>query len=189
MRNVWNDSFRSMLTLLDGEAQPEQDVVRGKFLVYVPKSVYRYSALAFQPGAISVSQPAPTVLPTRVSLQLTTVVAVPTGEKAQEEDEDGGQRLPVYANDPLISSNATPPVTYSKLQGVTRMPRRARIEESDFCLTEPENWSVRRKLLPVRGMTVEDDWFNDVSAFLKDQSPSMPNTVAPGYGPLPIIQR
>ena len=32
-RNVWNDSFRSMLTLLDGEAQPEQDVVRGKFLV------------------------------------------------------------------------------------------------------------------------------------------------------------
>jgi hypothetical protein len=63
------------------------------------------------------------------------------------------------------------------------------MEESDFCLTEPENLSVRRTLLPVRAINVEDDWFKDVSAFLKDQSPSIPNTVAPGYGPLPISQR
>ena len=148
-----------MLTLLEGEEQPpEQDVLRANVLVYVPKSVYRYSALAFQPGAISVSQPAPTVLPSRVSLQFTAVVAVPIeDEEVQEEDEDGGQRLPAYANDPLISPNATPPVAYSRLQGVTRMPRRARIEESDFCLTEPENWSVRRTLLPVKAINVEDD--------------------------------
>src|SRR3954454_13008970 len=126
MRNVWNDSFRSMLTLLDGEAQPEQDVVRGKFLVYVPKSVYRYSARAFQRGAISVSQPAPTVLPTRVSLQLTAVVAVATEVDdgvtqgaAEDEPPEHGKRLPPYANEPLISANATPPVTYSRLQGVT----------------------------------------------------------------------
>ena len=34
----------------------------------------------------------------------------------------------VYANDPLISLNATPPVAYSKLQGVTSQPARPRIE-------------------------------------------------------------
>ena len=37
-------------------------------------------------------------------------------------------RLPVYANVPLISPNATPPVRYSRLQGVMRVPRRPRIE-------------------------------------------------------------
>jgi hypothetical protein len=78
-----------------------------------------------------------------VSLQFTAVLAVPIADEEvqdeEEEDEDAGQRLPPYANDPLISPNATPPVTYSRLQGVTRTPRRARIEESDFCLTEPEN--------------------------------------------------
>jgi hypothetical protein len=82
------------------------------------------------------------VLPTRVSLQFTAVLAVPIADEEvqdEEEDEDAGQRLPPYANDPLISPNATPPVRYSRLQGVTRTPRRARIEESDFCLTEPEN--------------------------------------------------
>ena len=58
----------------------------------MPKSVYRYSALAFHPGAISVSQPAPTVLPSRVSLQFTAVLAVPIeDEEVQEEDEDGGR--------------------------------------------------------------------------------------------------
>jgi hypothetical protein len=73
-----------------------------------------------------------------VSLQFTAVLAVPIAdEELQDEDEDEGQRLPPYANDPLISPNA--PVTYIRLQGVTRTPRRARIEESDFCLTEPEN--------------------------------------------------
>ena len=91
------------------------------------------------------------MLPTRVSLQVTAVVAVAVatdGGVTQEagEDEPPGQskRLPEYANEPLISLNATPPVTYSRLQGVTSMPTRARIEESDFCLTEPENWSVRK---------------------------------------------
>src|SRR6185436_10781231 len=106
--------------------------------------------LTFQRGAISVSQPAPTVLPTRVSLQVTAVVAVATEvddgvTQLETADEPPGQRkrLPEYANEPLISANATPPVTYSRLQGVTRVPTRARIEESDFCLTEPANWSVR----------------------------------------------
>jgi hypothetical protein len=89
--------------------------------VYSPKSVQRYSALHFQPGKSSCSQPAPTVLPTRVSFQLTAVVAVAVGnsgdeeEPAQEETEDAAEpqvnRVPEYANEPLISENATPPVT------------------------------------------------------------------------------
>ena len=34
MRKVWNDSFRSMLTLRDGEEQPlEQEVARPNVLV------------------------------------------------------------------------------------------------------------------------------------------------------------
>ena len=95
------------------------------------------------------------MLPTRVSFQVTAVVAVAVGnrgdedEPAQEEAEDAEEvpqenRLPEYANEPLISLNATPPVTYSRLQGVTSQPTRARIEESDFCLTEPANELVRR---------------------------------------------
>jgi hypothetical protein len=58
------------------------------------------------------------------------------------------------------------------------MPTRARIEESDFCLTEPENWSVRKKLLVIAllpllpllkletAIEVEDDWLKEVSLFL-----------------------
>jgi hypothetical protein len=91
------------------------------------------------------------VLPTRVSLQVTAVVAVAVETdvgvtQLDAEDEPPGQRkrLPPYANEPLISLNATPPVTYSRLQGVTSQPTRARIEESDFCLTEPANESVRK---------------------------------------------
>src|SRR3954454_19251611 len=105
-----------MPTLLEGEPHPpEHDVFSAKVLVKMPKSVYRYSALAFHPGAISVSQPAPTVLPIRVSLQFTAVVAVPIAdEELHEEDDEAEQRLPPYANDPLISPNATPPVTYSR---------------------------------------------------------------------------
>ena len=53
--------------------------------------MYRYSALAFHPRAISVSQPAPTVLPTRVSLQVTAVVAVPIGDEDAQEEDDGAQ--------------------------------------------------------------------------------------------------
>jgi hypothetical protein len=68
-RKVWNDSFRLILTLLDGEdvqveaglLDPAHWVARPKVLVYSPKSVQRYSALHFQPGKSSDSQPAPTV--------------------------------------------------------------------------------------------------------------------------------
>src|SRR5262245_30864066 len=99
MRKVWNDSFRLMLTLLDGEdvqleavlLEPVQVVAKPKVLVYSPKSVQRYSALHFQPGKSSCSQPAPTVLPTRVSFQVTAVVAVAVeigdDEPVQEETE------------------------------------------------------------------------------------------------------
>src|SRR5262245_49608191 len=153
-----------MLTLLEGEDVQldtalegvPQRVARPKVFVYSPKSVQRYSALHFQPGKSSCSQPAPTVLPTRVSFQVTApVVAVAVDnrgdedEPAQEENEIAAlepqlNRVPVYANEPLISANATPPVTYSRLEGVTSQPTRARIEESDFCLTEPANESVRK---------------------------------------------
>jgi hypothetical protein len=137
------------------------------------------------------------VLPTRVSLQLTAVVAVAVDigddEPVQAETEVEGvaqvYRVPEYASEPLISPNATPPVTYTRVQGVISVPKRARIEESDFCLTEPEKLSVRRKLLPVMEMGVADAWFNELSAFFQDQSPSMPNTQDPGPGPFPIIQR
>lgn len=183
----------------------------------MPKSVQRYSALHFQPGKSSCSQPAPTVLPTRVSFQDTAVAAVAVGnrgdedEPAQEETEDEGEAqektLPEYANEPLISPNATPPVTYSRLQGVTSQPTRARIDESDFCLTEPANASVRRKLdvdvdvdvemmggppgLEGFGMLVvvvlvllkaiaEDEfWLKELSLFFQDQSPSRPMTQLP----------
>ena len=90
------------------------------------------------------------MLPTLVSFQVTAVVAVaidPGVRQADTADGAPGQSTPEYANKPLISANATPPVTYSRLQGVTSVPRRARIEESDFCLTEPENCSFRVKLL------------------------------------------
>ena len=99
MRKVWNDSFRLMLTLFDGEdvqveaglLEPVQVVAKPKVLVYSPKSVQRYSALHFQPGKSSCSQPAPTVLPTRVSFQVTAVVAVAVeigdDEPVQEETE------------------------------------------------------------------------------------------------------
>ena len=135
-----------MLTLLDGEAQPEHDVVRVNFLVYLPKSVYRYSALAFQPGAISVSQPAPTVLPTRVSFQLTAVLAVP-GEMVQEPEE------PRRTEAPGIRKRSADFFERDAARNVQQTPGRDEnaqtggIEESDFCLTEPENWSVRKKLL------------------------------------------
>jgi hypothetical protein len=223
-RKVWKDSRRPMLTLLDGELvqleagelEPVQAVVRPKVLVWLPKSVYRYSPLAFQPAQSSVSQPAPTVLPTRVSFQVTAVAAVAVGnrgdedEPAQEENEDEGEaqenRAPEYANEPLISANATPPVTYSRLQGVTSQPTRARIEESDFCLTEPANESVRKKLdvdvdvdvdviggklglelgmlvvvlvLVVTAIDVDELWFNELSLFFQDQSPSRPTTQFP----------
>src|SRR5215475_2669783 len=93
-----------MLTLLDGEDVQldtalegvPQRVARPKVLVYSPKSVQRYSALHFQPGKSSCSQPAPTVLPTRVSFQVTAVVAVAVDtrgdedELAQEENEVAG---------------------------------------------------------------------------------------------------
>jgi len=92
------------------------------------------------------------VLPTRVSFHVTAVDAVATDtgdeEPVQADSEVDGEaqvyRLPEYENEPLISANATPPVTYSRLQGVTSQPTRARIEESDFCLTEPANESVRK---------------------------------------------
>jgi hypothetical protein len=179
--------------------------------------VYRYSPLTFQPAQSSVSQPAPTVLPTLVSFQVTAVVAVAVDnrgdedEPAQEESEDAEEepqenRVPEYANEPLISPNATPPVTYSRLQGVTSQPTRARIEESDFCLTEPANESVRKKLLGivdvdvdviggklglelgmlvvvvvvvVRAIAVDELWLNELSLFFQDQSPSRPTTQFP----------
>jgi hypothetical protein len=122
-----------------------------------------------------------------VSLQVTTVVAVAIDDENvhEETEEPAGQRVPAYANEPLISSNATPPVTYTRLQGVTSVPRRARIDESDFCLTEPENWSVRKTPATV----VAENWFKEVSAFFQDQSPSRPKTTLPAYGPFPTIQR
>jgi hypothetical protein len=200
-RKVWKDSRRPMLTLLDGELvqleagelEPVQAVVRPKVLVWLPKSVYRYSPLAFQPAQSSVSQPAPTVLPTRVSFQVTAVAAVAVGNRGDEDE-------------PVISANATPPVTYSRLQGVTSQPTRARIEESDFCLTEPANESVRKKLdvdvdvdvdviggklglelgmlvvvlvLVVTAIDVDELWFNELSLFFQDQSPSRPTTQFP----------
>ena len=125
-------------------AQPEQEVVRGKCLsvaaeIRVPVLGPRLPAgrdLGFPTRADRAANPG--VAPAHCGR-----LPYRRGGR-RRRSEDGGQRLPVYANDPLISPNATPPVTYSRLQGVTRMPRRARIEESDFCLTEPENWSVRR---------------------------------------------
>jgi hypothetical protein len=122
------------------------------------------------------------VLPTRVSLQLAAavVVAVDIGDDEPvqaETDADWAPqvyRVPVYANEPLISPNATPPVTYRRLQGVTSQPTRARIEESDFCLTEPANESVRtaltgEKKVELLGATlidVTDDWAKELSALL-----------------------
>ena len=62
------------------------------------------------------------------------------------------------------------------------MPTRARIEESDFCLTEPENWSVRKhSCCRVTEIDASEDWFKEVSLFLKDQSPSIPTTQFPHW--------
>jgi hypothetical protein len=128
-----------------------------------------------------------------VSFHVTAVVAVATDvEVVQAESELGAEepqeyKVPEYANEPLISPNATPPVTYKRLQGVTSQPTRARIEESDFCLTEPANESVRTlkegepklALLAGKLIAVTDDWAKELSAFLYDQSPSMPTTQPP----------
>jgi hypothetical protein len=73
---------------------------------------------------------APTVLPTRVSFQLAAVVAVavdigddePVQADTDVDWEPQVYSVPVYANEPLISPNATPPVTYTMLQGVARLP-------------------------------------------------------------------
>src|SRR5919197_1693128 len=105
-------------------------------------SVYRYSALAFTPVQTSASQPAPTVLPTRVSFQVTVVAATANDDEDGDthEESDGDETpdghtnsVPAYENEPLISPKATPPVTYSRFQGFTSQPMRPRIEESDFC--------------------------------------------------------
>ena len=143
---MWNDSFRSMLTLLDGEDQPlEHERWSGQ----TSSCSCRNPCTGTRPSPSSRGNLG---FPTRADRAANPGVApVHCGrcrtrpeDEAQEEDEEEEQiRLPEYANEPLISPNATPPVTYSRLQGVTSMPKRARIEESDFCLTEPENWSVR----------------------------------------------
>ena len=159
----------------------------------LPKSVYRYSALAFQPGAISVSQPAPTVLPTRVSLQLTAVVAVPTGEKAA----GGGRGWRTEA--PGIRKRSADFFERDAARHVQQTPGRDENAQTGadrgvpFLLDGAGELVGSQKVAAayhaLKYDNVDDDWFNDVSAFFQDQSPSMPNTVDPGYGPFPIIQR
>ena len=109
--------------------------------------MYRYSALAFQPGAISVSQPAPTVPPTRVSFQLTAVLAVPTATRAAAEEDKAvvkGAGVRERAAD-FPKRNATRQIQQAPRRDESTQAATDRVVRP--CLTEPENWSVRKKLL------------------------------------------
>ena len=96
-----------MLTLLEGDdvqleaalgLEPAQLVAKPKVLVYSPKSVQRYSALHFQPEKSSDSQPAPIVLPTRVSPQVTTAPPVATRGEEDVQEEERGEALDPHEN-------------------------------------------------------------------------------------------